>query len=264
MITDKLEKLDNRINNEESRVRVINRDMLKYMALILMGIGHMMAFIGTKHFEFIPRPLFMFMFYGQFFAPPVFFFFISEGFIYTRSRKKYAIRLAGIAVITQIPYYLCEFKEEPIWKILTNWSVLASLFAGIMVLIVWETKWSLKVRIPIMLAITVVAILLQFEWMGFAQVAILSMYLLRKKPVERFLVFFGLMLIHQFICNGFSFYINIQSVRYLVAEMAAMIVITFFYNGKKGRFSTFSKWLFYVFYPLHLLVAYIIKLMIGA
>lgn len=263
MITDKLEKLDNRINAKESRIKVINRDMLKYMALILMGVGHMMAFIGTKHFSFIPRPLFLFMIYGQFFAPPVFFFFISEGLIYTRSRKKYAIRLAIIAVITQIPYYLCEFEGEPIWKILTNWSVLASLFAGLMVLIVWETKWRLIVRILIMLVITVVACLLNFEWMGIAQVAIFLMYMLRKKPVERFLAFFGLMLIHQFISNGFSFAINIQSVRYLVAEMSAMIVITFFYNGKKGHFPTFSKWIFYVFYPLHLLAAYMIKAIIG-
>lgn len=264
MIAEKLKKANDRINSEESRVKVINRDMLKYMALILMGIGHMIAFIGIKHFTSIPRPLFIVLFYGQFFAPTVFFFFISEGFIYTRSRKKYAIRLAIIAVITQIPYYLCEFKEEPIWSILTNWSVLASLFAGLMVLIVWNTKWKLKIRIPIMLAITAVTALLQFEWMIFAPVSIFLMYIFRKKPVERFLAFFVLMLIHQFTCNGFSLYFNIQSVRYLVAEMAAMIVITFFYNGKKGRFPTFSKWIFYVFYPLHLLVAYIIKLMIGA
>lgn len=59
MITDKIEKLDNQINNEESRVKVINRDMLKYIALILMGIGHMMAFIGINHFTDIPRPLFI-------------------------------------------------------------------------------------------------------------------------------------------------------------------------------------------------------------
>jgi TraX protein. len=224
----------------------------------------MIAFIGIKHFTNIPRPLFIVLFYGQFFAPPVFFFFISEGFVHTRSRKKYAIRLAIIAVITQIPYYLCEFKEEPIWNILTNWNVLASLFAGLMVLIVWETKWRPGVRILIMLAITAVTVLLQFEWMGFAQVAIFSMYMLRKKPAERFLAFFGIMLLHQYVSSGFYLGFNIQSVRYLVAEMAAMIVITFFYNGRKGRFPTFSKWIFYVFYPLHLLVAYIIKLMIGA
>ena len=264
MIAEKLKKANDRINSEESRVKVINRDMLKYMALILMGIGHMMAFIGIKHFTNIPRPLFIVLFYGQFFAPPVFFFFISEGFVHTRSRKKYAVRLAIIALITQIPYYLCEFKEEPIWNILTNWSVLASLFAGLMVLIVWETKWKPGVRIIIMLAITAVTVLLQFEWMGFAQVAIFSMYMLRKKPVERFLVFFGIMLIHQYVSSGFYLGFNIQSVRYLVAEMAAMIVITFFYNGKKGRYPTFSQWMFYVFYPLHLLAAYIIKLMIGA
>ena len=135
-----------------------------------------------------------------------------------------------------------------------------------MVLIVWETKWRLFVRVLIMVVITGVACLLTFEWMGFAQVAIFAMYILRKKPVERFLVFFGLMLIHQFICNGFTFSFNIQSVRYLVAEGNGSYDSNHIFSNekKKGRFPTFSKWLFYVFYPLHLLVAYIIKLMIGA
>lgn len=47
------------------------------------------------------------------------------------------------------------------------------------------------------------------------------------------------------------------------ARDCAKAYIGNFYNGKKGRYPTFSKWIFYVFYPMHLLVAYIIKLMIG-
>ena len=255
--TDKTTKT--KVNN----IKVVNRDMLKYMALITMGIGHMITFIGPKHFSFLPRPLFLLAFYEQFFAPPVFFFFISEGFVYTRSRKKYALRLAIIALITQIPYYLCEFEGEPVWAMLTNWSVLASLLAGLLVLIVWESGWKLPVRIIVMLAITTVTFLLTFEWMIFAPVCIFMMYILREQPFKRFAAFAILMLIHQFVCNGFAFCFNIQSVRYLIAELAAMIVVTFFYNGKKGHFPTFSKWIFYVFYPLHLLVAYLIKLACG-
>ncbi|MBO4863494.1 MAG: hypothetical protein J5517_03970 [Eubacterium sp.] len=243
-------------------IKVINRDMLKYMALILMGVGHMLSFTGIEHYKFLPRPIFLFVYYGQFFAPPVFFFFISEGFVYTRSRKNYAIRLGVIALITQIPYYLCEFTGEPVWTMLTNWNVMASLFAGLMVLIVWESKWKLAVRIIVMLLITAVTYLLTFEWMVFAPVAIFTMYILREKPIERLAAFFILMVIHQFICNGFSFYFSIGSARYLIAEMAAMLVITFFYNGEKGHFPTFSKWVFYVFYPVHFLAAYLINIFV--
>lgn len=249
------------MNSEKrfEKIRIINRDVLKYIALILMGVGHMIVFIGTKHFEFLPKPVFILFFYGQFFAPPVFFFFISEGFVYTKSRKKYALRLALITLITQIPFFLCEFEGEPVWKILVNWSVMASLLAGLLVLMVWESGWKLHVRIIVMLAITAVTFLLTFEWEVFAPVLIFVMYILRDKPIKRFLAVAVILFIHQFICNGFVFYLNVKSVRFLVAEMAAITLITFFYNGKKGRFPTFSKWIFYVFYPLHLLAAYLIK-----
>ncbi|MEE0692254.1 MAG: TraX family protein [Lachnospiraceae bacterium] len=37
----------------------------------------------------------------------------------------------------------------------------------------------------------------------------------------------------------------------------------FFYNGKSGKKSTvFSKWFFYVFYPVHLLILGILRLVL--
>jgi hypothetical protein len=140
---------------------------------------------------------------------------------------------------------------------------MASLLAGLLVLMIWESGWKLYAKIIVMLIIAVVSYLLTFEWMVFAPALIFVMYLFREKPVKRFISFTVIMIVHQFMCNGFSFNFNIQTVRYLVAELAAMTVITFFYNGKKGRFPTFSKWIFYVFYPLHLFAAYLIKLICG-
>ena len=41
---------------------------------------------------------------------------------------------------------------------------------------------------------------------------------------------------------------------------ASAIVILFCYNGKRARRGrTFSKWFFYIFYPGHLLVLYLLK-----
>ena len=43
--------------------------------------------------------------------------------------------------------------------------------------------------------------------------------------------------------------------------IVSAVVILLFYNGKRaGRGRTFSKWFFYLFYPGHLLLLYLIKL----
>lgn len=70
-----------------NKIRFINRDMLKYMALFLMGGGHLIIYIGITHFTgWMPMWLLRLFVYGEMFAPPVFFFFISEGFRCTCSR----------------------------------------------------------------------------------------------------------------------------------------------------------------------------------
>ncbi|MBR4913963.1 MAG: hypothetical protein IKZ42_01645 [Clostridiales bacterium] len=229
------------------------------MALFMMGIGHEMMFLGISHFKTLPSFVLKFFIYGQMFAPPVFFFFISEGFRYTRSRKKYALRLLVFTLITQIPYYLCSFREAPWWSIFTHWSVLASLFAGLMVLMVWERGWKLPLKILAMIGIAGATVLIKAEWMFFGPLVIFLFYVFREKPVLRLVSFELAMLVHLYFSNGFTFYFAFGGWAYFIAETIAMLVITFFYNGRKGHFPTFSKWVFYVFYPLHLLIPYILK-----
>lgn len=248
------------VEPRKASLRCINRDMLKYMAMFLMITGHMIVYLGIDHFkDIVPVPVLRFFVFAEMFAPPVFFFFISEGYRYTRSRKKYALRLLIIALITQVPFYFCHYYEEPLWKILTSWNVMLTLLAGLVVLMVWESKWKTAVRIIVMIAITGFTVLIESEWMGFGPAVVFFLYILRERPVLRLVVFEALMLLHQFIMNGFCFVFTWGAWGFFLAETAAMIVITFFYNGKKGHFPTFSKWTFYVFYPAHLLAVILIR-----
>jgi len=247
---------------EKRNLKVINRDVLKYMALFMMGIGHLITYIEIGHALFLPRAVLRFFVFGQMFAPPIFFFFISEGYIHTKSRKKYAIRLLSMALITQIPLYLCHYFTEgkSLTAMFTSWSVLATLFMGLMVLIVWDSKWKLPVRILVMLAITALTWVMQAEWMIFGPILIFTFYILREKPMIRYFVLSVLLLLHQFICNGFFFDLTFTSFQWFIPEMIAITMITFFYNGKKGSSSKFSKWIFYIFYPAHLLLIFAIKM----
>ena len=248
-----------------NKIRFINRDMLKYMALFLMGGGHLIIYIGIQHFiDWMPLWLLRLFIYGEMFTPPVFFFFISEGFRYTRSRKKYALRLLVLALITQIPYYFCHFfQSEPLWYIFLNWNVIVTLLAGITVLMVWESKWKLPVRIIVMILITGATALIQSEWAVAGPILIFMFYMTGKKPVLRFILYTVAMFAYSFFVNGFYWPYATSTWCYLIAEMCSIVVITFFYNGRKGHFPAFSKWAFYVFYPLHLVVAVVVKMLIG-
>lgn len=245
--------------NIKKSIRFINRDALKYIALFLMITGHLIIYTGFRHYVFLPKPLIKFLYLAEFFAPPVFFFFISEGFVHTRSRKRYAVRLAVFALITQIAYYLCHHSDETIWMFFKEWNVMASLLAGLLVLMVWDSGLKKILKIILMLLLTGATFLITSEWMILAPVAIFLMYILREKPYLRFVILEALFLIHQFIINGFLFTLNINSFGLFIAETCAMIVITFFYNGRKGHFPRFSKWVFYVAYPLHLIIAWLIN-----
>lgn len=78
-----------------------------------------------------------FLMQAALFAPPVFFLFIAEGFRYTRSRKKYAMRLLLFAVITQVPFCLVNFGTIFTVDALLNWNIFLTLFLGLLALIVW-------------------------------------------------------------------------------------------------------------------------------
>ena len=48
----------------------------------------------------------------------------------------------------------------------------------------------------------------------------------------------------------------------LAVFMAAYLCMTVFYNGKKGKHPNFAKWFFYIFYPLHYLIIFIVKIIL--
>ncbi|MBP5415562.1 MAG: hypothetical protein ILN61_10040 [Lachnospiraceae bacterium] len=40
-------------------------------------------------------------------------------------------------------------------------------------------------------------------------------------------------------------------------------LFTFCYNGEPGSRAAFHKWFFYIFYPLHIMIIYLIKTAVG-
>ena len=255
------------MEENNNKYKVLNRDMMKYLALIPMFIGHMTAWINLMNhpennlalYE-LPTPLLIIAGLSLF-CPPVMFFFIADGYKYTRDRKKYALRLLIFACITQ-PFDWLVFQQIYGW-----WTsnVIFTLFFGLLSIIAWESKFKLWQRILLVVLCDAATFLIYSDWMIFGVLFILFLHIFREKPKARFITYSVLILLHT-LSNLFSlgkvsaFKLILYMFVMIATFMTAYFCMTTFYNGKKGRHSDFAKWFFYAFYPAHYLIIYVVKI----
>ena len=253
--------------DSEKSYKIFNRDMMKYLALIPMFIGHAIAWINLMNnpssniavYE-LPMALMIISAFSLF-CPPVMFFFIADGYKYTRDRKKYALRLLLFAVITQ-PFDWLIFQPLNGW-----WSsnVIFTLFFGLLSIICWESKFKLWKRILLVILCVAATALVNSDWLVTGVVIILFLHIFREKPKTRFIVYTSIALVH---CLLNLILLGKAPVEKLLTYMAIMFgmfmaayfCMTIFYNGKKGKHPTFAKWFFYAFYPAHYLIIWLIKI----
>lgn len=172
-------------------------------------------------------------------AFPIFAFLLAEGFHYTSDRKKYGIRLLVFALISEIPWNL-EHSGKLLYNSQNVFFTLLLGFLGLCVIEELKTAAKKTKGIALLLALLLISIVLRADYgcSGFG--FILLMGLLREYPVFR-------------AVTGSCF----LSSRWQ-AGMAFIPIA--FYNGKRGFIKgRVLKILFYVIYPLHMLILYLIK-----
>lgn len=194
------------------------------------------------------------------FAFPIFAFQISEGFVHTKNVKKYLLRLLTFAFISQIPCML--FYSLISDELVLN--VIFTLLFGLLSIICYNNHKYLGIVAVILLGS--VAEYLHFDY-GFYGVAITFLfYALRNNKIH---VIFGFLVatiinythtILGYMSYGigvlnsvFNFYMP-----YIIFTMLSILFIVF-YNKKKGPN---TRYLLYLFYPLHLLLVYGINLIL--
>lgn len=251
---------------EKNTLQIVNRDTLKYIAIVPMAIGHFTgSFFGAAVNPQESALLFL-LTHMALIAPPIFFFFIAEGFRYTRSRKKYALRLLIFAVITQVPFCLSENGTLLTTDFFLNLNIFFTLFLGFVALVICDSEMNTAKKIALIVLLDAATVLLGSEWMLTGIPIIISMHIFRDKPAKRLLCFTACVA----VMLGVSYfsYDPLMAAVYCAADllflMAGYFIVTVFYNGEKGKHPVFSKYFFYAFYPLHLLVIYLAKLFWGA
>ena len=243
----------------------IDRDMLKFIAAIPMGIGHFTGFVWEGKTNPGDSLLLFLLTQMSLMAPPIFFFFIAEGFRYTRSRKKYALRLLLFAALTQIPFCLTANGTLLTRELFLYLNIIFTLFLGVVSLAVCTSGLKLPLKIALVLALDAVTAVLGCQWMIFGIPIILSFYYLRERPLARTLCFGACAALVPLI--SYMSFEPVLRAQYYFTDLFFLFLgyalVTVFYNGKRGKFPRASKWFFYIFYPAHLAVIYIAQLIAG-
>ncbi|MDY4668944.1 MAG: TraX family protein [Oliverpabstia sp.] len=196
-------------------------------------------------------------------AFPLFCFLLTEGFRYTKSKKRYIGQMFVFALISEIPFDIGFFSEYsrmegtfPFYFKYQN--VFFTLFLGLVALVLLE-KLSCKSSNRVDKIKTVI--------LQVVSVAVIS------AVAELFCCDYGmegiLYIVIFYICRKNRIY---QVFMFLLVYMAATgnqppvctliaCLIILLYNGKRGKIKI--KYFFYGFYPIHILLLYVITLALG-
>ena len=205
---------------------------LKFLAILLMTIDHVGLLLFPTHriLRAIGRLAF-----------PIFAFQIGVGFKHTHSKEKYILRMILFTLISQYPFtlFLNAVKIAPILNIGATFTLaLLALYS----IDKFKKSW---VKYPILVIIACIATYVPMDYGIFGVLIVISLYFLDYSKVIGMSSFFSIVLMHCAID---------KSIFSLPALLALFPILL--YNGKKGPN---IKYLFYVFYPLHMLILLLIK-----
>jgi hypothetical protein len=221
----------------------LNGNQLKILALIAMTIDHIGCYLYPTHewMRIVGRLAF-----------PIFAYMIAEGARYTKNRKKYLGMMFGLGVICQIVYYFAmgslfqcilitfTFSIVLIYaldyaiqrKNAEGWILLGLLFIAVFFLVyvlpklLSHTDYNVDYGIWGVLFPVFVYLGGKNKWARLALAAIPLVFLALSYPKQEYALF-------------------------------ALVPLAL-YNGTRGKWK--MKYLFYIYYPLHLVVIYAVGL----
>ena len=244
---------EERMELKESKLRVLNRDVIKYIAMLVMFLNHFSHIFlesGTLLKEICEDV--------GYFTAITMCYFLVEGYEYTRSKKKYAIRLLIFAIISQIPFQLAfQFG---------NLNMLFTLFFCFLILVAMEKIQNKVLQTIVVVLLVFVTVFCDWALMAAIFTILFANYKDSRKNMTISYVF-AFILFGAFNTMNYLYVPGLSTAEAILhgAISAVPILVSGFvimnmYNGKraeKGR--NFSKWFFYAFYPGHLLVLWLIK-----
>ena len=237
---------------QNTGIRILSSNALKVIACICMLIDNvgLVLMYNKWYMRAVGRLAF-----------PIFAFLIVQGAAHTSNIRKYILRLAVFALISEIPFDLAI--HDRLWYLGAQ-NIFFTLTAGLFVIYCMESRGPLgRWRGEIALATALLADILRFVY-GMAGVGVIvGFYWCDKDSRAELptgaasavkLSYFSLRQNIEVVIISALTYILCLGMRQLYA-LLAFIPINM-YNGERGRWNL--KYVFYMFYPAHLLIIWFI------
>lgn len=200
-------------------------------------------------------------------AFPIFAFMIVEGYFHTRNIKKYVARLLAFALISEIPFnlmtgggWLYPYHQNVLWTFL----IALICMIGIDKIKISNRNIAVKIILIILIVFLgwIIGMITFVDYYGFGVLTVLTFYAFRQKKWWNYLAqVLILYYINVEFLGGYYFEVNILGVTLEVVQQGLALLslpIIWLYNGELGYHKKWWQYFCYSFYPLHMMVLYLI------
>ena len=200
---------------------------------------------------------------------PIFAFMIVEGYFHTKKLKNYVLRLLIFAVLSEIPFNLMSggsmfnpLHQNVLWTFLIGLGLIHLIERAKHKRAIW--MWLVTV-----VAILVGLLVALFGMVDYAYYGVLMMLVFYLFRGRRWWCFVGQLICMWYInvemMGGMVYPIELFGREWIIHQqgfaLLALIPI-WLYHGKQGLYNKVLKYTYYAFYPVHLLLLYLLMLII--
>ena len=204
---------------------------------------------------------------------PIFAYLIAMGYSKTNSVSKYFCRLLIFGVVSQLPFSLAFNKQVSVHSLfdfikffigspIPHLNVFFTLAIGLLAIRIWDNGDSKTFKIMSVLALGISAEAFYTDYGIYGVAMILTFYVFRENKIKTILsqvIVYMLFNASQILLYMYEFKgSSINLVWFMQVLSLIALIFIFKYDGKKGKD---LRYIFYAFYPVHLLVIGLIKIL---
>lgn len=247
----------------QNRTGGLSANVLKIIAILAMVIDHSAYVILPSQTSWLAIAM---HFVGRI-TGPVMFYLLAEGYRHTRNISRYTWRLALFALISWPVFYSFRTGAFPGFGLgVEGIAPFGIIYTLLLALLAIRARHEIKNMVLKVAAIAVLIVLSFYgDWAIYGVVLPLLFDIFYGNFKKQALAA-GIVILISFVPDALVllaqgrpvtlanyYFVPIQIGQFLPLALLA------FYNGRRGRGGAVMKWLFYIFYPLHLAVLGVLR-----